>query len=118
MSYSTFKLNSNWDVTIDSIGYLDFAINEHATAQDVACACSVFKGEIYVDSGAGIDYQGKYLGRPYSSAKLAMDLEREAMTISTVESVVCSVIFNAEGQAASIKILTTDNYGRQQGIIL
>ena len=118
MSYSTFKLSKKWDICIDSRGYIDFSLDSEATAQDVASICSIFKGEVIYSESMGINYQNNYLGKIYSSAKLAADIEKEAMKIVTVKDVVCSIFFNGADRASSIKILTTDINNQQQGVIL
>lgn len=52
--YATLKLNSDWDITIDSSGNIATISDESATAQDVASACQVFYGECYYDNTLGI----------------------------------------------------------------
>ena len=118
MNYSTFSLTKDWDLGIDSIGNLSFKVDSQATAQDVASACAIFKGEIIYDKNAGINYQTEVLGKPYNAAMLTANIEKEAARVSSVKDVVCSILFDRQDRACSIRILTTDKNNEQQEVIL
>lgn len=54
--------DSGWDLTLDSAGNIALATGDYAVAQDVACACRTFAGELWYDTTRGIPYLQNFLG--------------------------------------------------------
>jgi hypothetical protein len=54
---TSFLLDSHWDIGLDANGNFAIATGNLAIAQDVACACRVFRGELWYDNSQGMPYQ-------------------------------------------------------------
>jgi len=52
-----------WDLCLDANGNIAVAEDPYATAQDVACACRTFIGEVWYDTTLGIPYTEQILGK-------------------------------------------------------
>lgn len=109
--YATLKLNSDWDITIDSSGNLATISDEAATAQDVASACQVFYGECYYDNTLGIPYDTAIIGRQFSNQYLAQKLKTESLKITSVVQSTASVLYNRSLRRAVAKVYVTDESG-------
>ena len=52
-----------WDLVLDAAGNIAMASNPYATAQDVASAIKLFRGELFYDTAKGIPYWTEVLGQ-------------------------------------------------------
>jgi len=84
---STIYLNpDSWDLEIDASGNIAMASSPYAQAQDVACACMLWKGEAAYDTTRGIDYQSSVLGQMPAPSILQGWFQTEAETVPGVKS--------------------------------
>ena len=62
-----------WDLCVDSNGNIALATPPYSLAQDAACACRLFEGELWYDTIQGIPYWQSILGQmpPLSLLKAA-----------------------------------------------
>lgn len=56
MSTSLLLTPDGWDLTVDVDGNIAVASDPYAKAQDVACACRLFQGDLYYDTTQGVPY--------------------------------------------------------------
>jgi len=73
------------DLCVDSSGNIAMASDPYATAQDVATACSLWQGELWYDTQAGIPYLS-ILGQPVSLSYIKGQLVAAALTVANVAS--------------------------------
>jgi hypothetical protein len=74
-----------WDLCVDASGNIAMASDPYATAQDVASACSIWQGELWYDTQAGIPYLS-VLGQPVSLSYIKGQLVAAALTVDGVAS--------------------------------
>lgn len=75
-----------WDLVADAAGNLAVCQDPYAIAQDTACACRLFKGELWYDSTQGVPYFQKILGKLPPLAFVKAQLNAAAMTVPGVSS--------------------------------
>lgn len=74
-----------WDVCLTASGNIAIADSPYATAQDVACACRTWLGEMIYATNAGIPYLGQIFGgNAPSVAFVKAQLETAALTVPGV----------------------------------
>ncbi|MDE2426333.1 MAG: hypothetical protein KGO96_10555 [Elusimicrobia bacterium] len=83
---NTLLLDSNWDIGTDELGNLAVATGPTAVAQDVACACRTWFGELWYDVTQGVHYE-LILGENPPFQFIKMELAREALRVPMVGSV-------------------------------
>jgi len=94
--FNTLLLDqTTWDLVIDAYGNIAVAEPPYALAQDVACACKLFKGELIYDVGAGIPYFEDILGHGPPPELVASYLEDAAKTVPGVVSAHAELAFNS-----------------------
>lgn len=115
-----------WDLTLDASGNIALcsaAAPEptrtrrlaYAIAQNVACACRTFAGEVWYDTRLGVPYLPRILGRapgtpPPSPQFIRAQLIAAGMTINDVRSVRCflSGIGIGRNLGGQLQITTAD----------
>jgi hypothetical protein len=80
----SLKLTDKWDLTLDASGNIATVTGDEALAQDVACACRLFAGELWYDTGKGVPYLENILGRSISAAFFKAKLIEAALTVPGV----------------------------------
>ena len=85
---SSLLLDSNWDLSLDVNGNLAVASGNYAIAQDVACACQTWQGELWYDTTRGVPYN-LILGERPSIQFIKQALITEGMNVPNVGSIVC-----------------------------
>jgi len=73
-----------WDLTLDAFGNIASVAAPYSIAQDVACACRLWRGEARYDTTRGIPYDTDILGQRPSPPLLSAWYETEAMTVPDV----------------------------------
>jgi len=76
---------------LDTSGNIAVATEPYAIAQDVACACRLFTGELWYDKNKGVPYFNEILGHQPPLALVKARLVEAAMTVPGVQS--AQVIF-------------------------
>lgn len=77
----TLLLTTEWDLTLDASGDLAVTTGPYAIAQDVACACRLFLGELWYDTRQGLPYRSRVLGHLPAPAFLTAKLREVALTV-------------------------------------
>jgi hypothetical protein len=82
-----------WDLDVDASRNIALAGDPYATAQSVANACRLWRGEAPYDSIRGIPYETEILGQQPAPRLLAGWYEEEAGLVPGVASVVAMLQF-------------------------
>jgi len=75
-----------WDLVLDSAGNIAAATEPYAIAQDVACACRLFAGELWYDTNQGVPYFSEILGQWPPLPLVRARLIEAALTVPGVVS--------------------------------
>ncbi len=100
---------NTWDLTVDAAGNIAMATNGYAIAQDVACACRLFAGELLLDSSQGLPYFEQILGHLPPAQFLKARFIAAAKTVPEVANVECFLSFDVRTRVltAQLQITTT-----------
>ena len=98
-----------WDLVLDASGNIALGSSPYAIAQDVSCACKLFKGELWYNKKAGIPYFDQILGQWPPLALVKAWKVSQALTVPGVDSAE-AVITGVNGRAITgqIKFKPTD----------
>jgi hypothetical protein len=86
-----------------------------ATAQDVACAVMLFKGELYYDTTQGVPYMSKVFGQLYSKSIAQALIQKAALTVPYVVAAQATITGFA-GRRLSGNVKVIDKVGQQLGV--
>lgn len=75
-----------WDLVLDAAGNIACASEPYAIAQDVACACRLFAGELWYDTSQGVPYFTEILGQWPPLPLVRARLVEAALTVAGVVS--------------------------------
>jgi hypothetical protein len=75
---------SQWDLVLDASNNIAVCAQPYAISQDVANACRLFIGELWLDTTQGISYFKKILGHRPPMSYLRAKLEEAALTVPGV----------------------------------
>lgn len=81
-----FLLPDTWDLCLDANGNVALASDPYSLAQDAACACRTFLGEVYYDTSLGIPYWQEILGHLPTLQYIKAQLAEAAETVPGVVS--------------------------------
>ena len=111
MKTRSLLLDNNWDLSLDSQGFLATTAQPYAVAQDVACACLTVQGEAIFDTTIGSPYFEKILGTPAPIGLLSSYLKEQAERLSTVRQATVTLTTNRTTRIASgyIEIIDTNS---------
>lgn len=101
---------STWDLTVDVDGNIAVAKDPYALAQDVACACRTYQGELPYDTIQGIPYWQSILGKLPPLQFIKNAYVNAALTVPGVVAAVC-FIESIEGRQVRGQVQTTDRNG-------
>jgi len=102
-----------WDITIDDSGNLAQTANPYAVAQDVACACKTFLGEVWYDTTLGIPYYQRILGHWPGTQLINTKLQSEALKLDYVQTATCTTVIGKQDRIASgVMTITDTNYNQ------
>lgn len=104
MTAHTFYLDSNWDITLDSVGRLRMTTQAYAIAQNVANAVRLFTNEAFFAMDEGIPHFEIELGRKPLYSVLRGRIKKTALA---VEGVLDAVV-NLDMPVGSDRKLTGD----------
>lgn len=74
------------DLVLDTSGNIAVATEPYAIAQDVACACKLFAGELWYQTNKGVPYFSEILGHWPPLAVVKAELVKAALTVPGVVS--------------------------------
>lgn len=115
MSKSLLLDRDVWDLVLDAEGNIAVCTEPYSIAQDVACACRTFKGELVYDINDGVPYFSEILGQ---WPPLSLVRERlKAAALSVEEVVSAQIIITAvEGRQLSGQVQFIDVDGNANGV--
>lgn len=103
----SLKLNTEWDIELDTIGILAFVEEKEDVAQTVANATRVFQGNYIFDTGKGIPYIPDILGQLPRNIDVPSYMRNEAEKVSGVKyAEITDIIFEDRVYKADIQITT------------
>jgi hypothetical protein len=89
MSYQSILIdNEANDLVLDIYGNIAVCDEPYRLAQDAACACRLFQGELYYDTTQGIPYWSQILGHWPPISLVKAYLQQAALTVPGVVSAV------------------------------
>lgn len=97
----------SWDLQVDAAGSIALAAEPYSTAQSVACACRLWRGEAPFNAERGIPYDAQILGQLPPQRVLASWYETEAASVPTVASAVALLQFDRDSRALGGQIQCT-----------
>lgn len=101
----------NWDLALDANRNIALAADPYATAQSVANAARLWKGEAPFDADRGIPYESQILGGQVPERILASWYESEAETVPNVQSATAVLQFDRATRKLGGQIQVTLNDG-------
>ncbi|WP_147196061.1 hypothetical protein [Pantoea sp. CCBC3-3-1] len=111
MLTKSFELETaSWDLSLDDSGSIAITKNPYAVAQDVACACSTFLGEVWYDTTLGIPYYQRILGHWPGTQLINTKYASEAKKLDYVQSAFCTTtVGNGDRAATGVMTITDTN---------
>jgi len=109
-----FLDTTTWDLTVDADGNIAVASGLYATAQDVASAVRLFRGELWYDTTQGVPYFDRVLAKAVPLSFVATLVSAAAKTVPGVADAKCDLaltdrtvsgkitIANESGQTATV----------------
>lgn len=104
-----------WDLVLDANGDIACATEPYAIAQDVACACRLFLGELWYQTNKGIPYFQEVLGHWPPLPLVRKYLEDASMAVHGVVSVQV-VINGVSGRSLTGQVQFIDETGASNGV--
>lgn len=101
-----------WDLTLDAGGNIATVSGEAATAQDVASALRLYRGEYWYDLSLGIPYFQGILGRFPPLSLIKSYFVRAAMSVPGVTAATC-FISSVVGRQMNGQVIFTTKVGAQ-----
>lgn len=97
----------SWDLTLDASRNIALASEPYASAQSVANATRLWRGEAPYNATRGMPYEDQILGRRPPQRLLASWYEGEALSVPTVASASAVLQFSATSRALTGQIQCT-----------
>ncbi len=106
----SLSLNAaTWDIGLDAYGNIATITEPQRVAQDVACACKVFYGELFWNTGVGVPYLQSILGQQPTLAYVTGQLQNAALTVPGVTAATAVLTGITARQAqGSVYVTTVD----------
>lgn len=99
-----------WDLELNGNNNLSTVGNPYACAQDVATACSTFRGECVYQTGIGVPYNAQILGHNPGTGSVQTWLENEALRLPYIADASATIV-TGEARAVTGVIVVTDRNG-------
>ncbi|WAX22801.1 hypothetical protein MAJJADAN_00039 [Pseudomonas phage Amjad_SA] len=96
-----------WDLTLDASRNIALADEPYSSAQSVANACRLWRGEAPFNAGRGMPYEDQILGKQPPQRVLAGWYEAEALSVPTVASATAVLVYAGESRSLSGQIQCT-----------
>ena len=104
-----------WDLVLDANGNIACCTEPYAIAQDVACACRLFLGELWYQTNKGIPYFQDILGHWPPLPLVKKYLENAAKTVPGVSSVQVTIT-GVSGRSLTGQVQFIDDTGAANGV--
>lgn len=109
---TTILLNpASWDLVIDVNGNIAVALEPYSFAQDVACSCRLFQGELYYDTTQGVPYWS-ILGQLPPLQFIKNAYVTAALTVPGITAAIC-FITSIVNRVVKGQVQTTDLAGNK-----
>ena len=96
-----------WDLAVDASGRIALAGEPYSSAQSVACACRLWRGEAPFAAERGLPYELQILGQLPPQRVLGTWYETEARSVPTVASASAILQFDRNTRALGGQIQCT-----------
>jgi len=93
MATTLYLVPDTWDLTLDASRNIALAGEPYSSAQSVANACRLWKGEAPFNASRGMPYEDQILGKLPPQRLLAGWYEAEALSVPTVASATAVLIY-------------------------
>lgn len=80
-----------WDLMSDAAGNIAMASEPYSLAQDAASAIRLFKGELYFDTGPGVPYFERVLGKSPPLSLIKAYFVQRALTVPGIAKAACYI---------------------------
>lgn len=107
---------ATWGLTTDINGNIAVASTPYSQAQDVACACRLFLGELYYDTTQGVPYFQGILGQLPPLAYVKRQLQLAALSVPGIASATV-FISSFSNRALAGQVIVTLITG-QRGVVV
>lgn len=99
-----------WDLCLDASRNIAVASDPYASAQDVASALRLFKGELYYDTALGVPYFGQILGEQPTLEFMEAQFVQAALRVPGIVSATAAItsLINRQVQG---QVRVTDKNG-------
>lgn len=97
---------STWDLTLDAAGNIAACTAPYQYAQDAACACRLFLGELYYDTTQGVNYAA-ILGKPAPLSYIKAQLVAAALSVLPAGASVKVFISSLSGRGLTGQVQVT-----------
>jgi len=104
-----------WDLVLDAEGNIAFCEEPYSIAQDVACACRTFKGELIYDVNDGVPYFSEILGQWPPLSLVRERLKEACLSVTGVVSAQV-IITSVDGRELTGQVQFIDTDGNAQGV--
>lgn len=106
---TSLKLDSNWDLQLNSIGNIATVDNKYDISQTVANATRLFQGDYIFDEDLGIPYIPDILSNNTNSVFLEPYVRQQALRIQGVQDIsIANLEVKDRELKGDIQITTTD----------
>lgn len=103
-----YLVPETWDLAVDAKRCIAIATNPYQTAQSVANACRLWRGEAPFNTDRGIPYETEVLGQLTPERQLAGWYEDEARTVPNVASAIAIINYANRALTGQIQVTLTD----------
>lgn len=98
-----------WDIALDGRGNIATVGAPYACAQDVATACSAFRGECIYQTGIGVPYNEQILGHNPGTGSVQTWLETEAMRLPHIADASATIVTGDKRRAEGVIVVIDQN---------
>lgn len=107
MSTTLYLDPESWDLTLDASRNIALAAEPYSSAQSVANACRLWRGEAPYNASRGMPYEDQILGKQPPRRTLANWYETEALSVPTVASATAVLLYAGTSRSLSGQIQCT-----------
>lgn len=108
MKDTIFLNPTTWDLDIDAAGNIALANAPYATAQNVASALRLWRGEAPFDTDRGMPYDGEILGKQVPRQTLAQWMQTEAESVADVTKATVVLQYGDRVESGQVQLTLSD----------
>lgn len=111
MMFSTLKLDSSWDLSVDGLGNIATNADSDAVIQDVASSIRTVQGELFYDTTQGIPYFLSVLGQNFSPQLFGAYVEQSALSVPGVDQAQATIGAISQDRKLTGTVMVIDETG-------